>query len=299
MTLETIRIQCVEEDNPSIVPTNDESLCYVCGLIMKPEQLTNHLDEHFCDDNSICYICQIQFESENELVLHKELSHYEIISIYSCNICDINFEKPVTFALHNYRHVKAYQCPLCNFSTQGRNSFICHSKRHEGKFDYVCNICSRGFLSRAVLDEHMDMHAGINKHVCEFCDKKFTVKRYLEDHKKLNHKKELFGFSEIYQCEVCQRTFTFEKSLMRHRSSIHGIGKSRMVQCPVCQKIIANNYNLKIHMRIHTGEKQFVCHLCGKAFSEYKYYKKHNARHHDNVNDENSLEIRIIKSVAH
>lgn len=101
---------------------------------------------------------------------------------------------------------------------------------------------------------------------------------------------------EKFQCEVCGRPFSFEKSLVRHLSVIHKVGEDRTVDCPVsnlptpippvygptlqvCKKRIANNHNLKKHMRTHTGEKRFCCDLCGKVFSEKKYLLKHQVIH--------------------
>eukprot|EP00188_Purpureofilum_apyrenoidigerum_P003772 Plantae.Rhodophyta-Purpureofilum_apyrenoidigerum.ctg40286.p1 GENE.Plantae.Rhodophyta-Purpureofilum_apyrenoidigerum.ctg40286~~Plantae.Rhodophyta-Purpureofilum_apyrenoidigerum.ctg40286.p1 ORF type:complete len:151 (+),score=30.62 Plantae.Rhodophyta-Purpureofilum_apyrenoidigerum.ctg40286:183-635(+) len=46
--------------------------------------------------------------------------------------------------------------------------------------------------------------------------------------------------------------------------------KIRNFQCPVpfCKKMFMRRYNLKIHMRIHSGETPFICkvHNCQKRF---------------------------------
>ncbi|KAM4739207.1 uncharacterized protein FYW61_003778 [Anableps anableps] len=40
----------------------------------------------------------------------------------------------------------------------------------------------------------------------------------------------------------------------------------RSVRCDICGKVFKHNYEMKIHERIHTGERPFPCQTCGKKF---------------------------------
>lgn len=42
--------------------------------------------------------------------------------------------------------------------------------------------------------------------------------------------------------------------------------KGKTLNCSYCDKKFAQNGELKIHERSHTGERPFVCTICGNAY---------------------------------
>ena len=45
----------------------------------------------------------------------------------------------------------------------------------------------------------------------------------------------------------------------------HGARSKGPFVCDICNKVFASVTNLKIHRRLHTGERPFVCSMCNKG----------------------------------
>ncbi|CAB3231856.1 unnamed protein product [Arctia plantaginis] len=105
---------------------------------------------------------------------------------------------------------------------------------------------------------------------CEYCHKILTSKLSLRNHYKIHT-----GFDVV--CEHCGKKFITRRLLLMHCRAKHGYEKTD--KCSYCDYRASNAEQVKIHERLHTGEKPYVCNSCGAGFHRKSSYLQHVAIH--------------------
>ncbi|XP_075222435.1 uncharacterized protein LOC142325044 isoform X4 [Lycorma delicatula] len=79
-----------------------------------------------------------------------------------------------------------------------------------------------------------------------------------------------------YTCTVCSKSLTRPYDLKRHMKIHTGL---KPYSCDICGKVFAEGSSLHKHMRVHTGEKPYKCKYCFIRFKQSGHLQDHLLRH--------------------
>ncbi|XP_049818554.1 zinc finger protein 239-like [Aethina tumida] len=242
-------------------------------------------DPFRCDqelDAYICNTCTEEFPSQEKVELHIGKVHDEK---FVCDTCNEVCSSVYNFALHLKTHSceDSYACPLCSYSCIRRQGLSTHINRvHYHKFYYYCKDCGKGFNDGVLYREHSNEHLGIKPFVCVVCKKEFVFSRYLLVHQVRYHTVHIEGILHKTQCSICLKVFSKVATLLKHITTKHNPNEDpnqRKHLCDMCGKGFGSSDKLKIHYRVHTGDKPFSCNFCGKSFTKKDYLVMHERVH--------------------
>lgn len=143
-------------------------------------------------------------------------------------------------------------CKYCNKVFKKAGRLLTHERKHTGERPFSCTECTKSFRDSAALEGHIARQHRTQPYHCTTCSKGFSSQRQLKIHARVHSGEKPFN------CAVCHRKFSQEGNLHTHirrhmanfgLEALGGSGQRR--QCKLCNVVIANEAELKIHVKYH------------------------------------------------
>ncbi|NXI35297.1 ZN407 protein, partial [Galbula dea] len=230
-----------------------------------------------------CVKCTEPFDSEQSLFLHIKEQHEELLREVNKYIVEdteqINRERE-----ENQGNVCKYCGKMCRSSNS--MAFLAHIRTHTGSKPFKCKICHFATAQLGDARNHVKRHLGMREYKCHVCGVAFVMKKHLNTH--------LLGKHGVgtpkerkFTCHLCDRSFT-EKWALNNHMKLHTGEKPFKCIWPTCHYSFLTASAMKDHYRTHTvphlfivatGEKSFLCDLCGFAGGTRHALTKHRRQH--------------------
>ena len=144
-------------------------------------------------------------------------------------------------------------------------------KHRKKRRSFRCEACTEVFTLAKDLNKHYTDHHPQHEFKCSQCDKKYASRNAQKRHER--------GHDGMpFSCDQCKYTCMFSYELKHHVKRHTGRG---LYPCPYrgCQKSFTTKKGMLQHGQVHDGE-EYTCDVCGKpGFTTKGYLRQHKKRH--------------------
>ncbi|CAH2285256.1 zinc finger PLAG1 isoform X1 [Pelobates cultripes] len=156
-----------------------------------------------------------------------------------------------------------------------------HMATHSPEKTHKCNYCEKMFHRKDHLKNHLHTHDP-NKEAfkCDECGKNYNTKLGFKRHLALHA-----ATSGDLTCKVCLQTFESTTVLLEHLKTHAGKSssgvKEKKHQCEHCDRRFYTRKDVRRHMVVHTGRKDFLCQYCAQRFGRKDHLTRHMKKSHN------------------
>lgn len=257
-------------------------ICPVCNESFSniPARETHYIN---CGSNvkfvaPTCYLCHKVFQKWKSTIRHVEEVHFKTGN-FKCDICgNVSSQKVLHenhMELHKSNDPRPYKCH-CGKGFKGRKSLRVHQINNHDcgtTTEAICEICGDVFLTRSALAYHVNrMHRERKIFTCPVCNKELHTKYSLKTHMDAVHIKPGKD-SEKFPCDQCDYVGLQQKYLDTHK--LQHADPLVKPKCSFCNKTFINKNLVRRHEMIHTDSRPHSCDICGRNFRHSFDLKSH------------------------
>lgn len=228
----------------------------------------------------------IIFNKGTDLRSHILLNHN--LKELDCHHCFRRCSNVIEFENHVKLHFSSelpyYPCDLCLTCYNSLTDLIRHIKTHNvprikewalafnlpDNCTYIgCRYCNKTFILETSRRIHERSH--FTCLICETCGKQLPNKSQLSVHQR-QHTGE-----RPYKCIICDSSFKCLSTLRQHEV----VHSPKKYSCEICLRKFSRPEKVRIHMRVHTGEKPYNCLMCYKKYQQKNDLNRHIKKKHE------------------
>ncbi|XP_053698208.1 putative zinc finger protein 286B [Sabethes cyaneus] len=234
----------------------------------------------------VCLDCEEIFQSCTKLKKHRQTcklvgtQNSKRLGSFTCEICGQTLPSLMGLRVHLHKHNKSRLDLVSKNKDESKSPPPVPKKA-------VCHVCGKAFNGASSLRSHLVFHDQEKRMECPVCKKKFFKLYRLKDHMNCHTN------VRRYSCTICGKAF-FTKGILYKHTRLHE-QNFRKHQCSICPMRFPHPYQLRSHMMIHTAEYPHGCKLCTSKFRFSWDLKKHIAKSHPLI-PENNCDV-ILEAV--
>lgn len=136
-------------------PCNFSGCCKVYKGPASYRSLWRHQNNIHAGQSYLCHFCNKEFHSSDAVAYH-EANICDRDKLFTCHLCQRQYEKLVDFNFHNSKH-EVYVCSQCSRICHTPTSLKAHEKIHitifRGQY-FTCNVCLTQYMTLNNLSKH-------------------------------------------------------------------------------------------------------------------------------------------------